>query len=206
MEQAETVPLQAAQLGQAMGCRKDVGPHADYPHISQRHHQLQPLGPFRLPSTETAAIASRWISGLWKPTLPTSESHTILGGLRGSWSIAATAPHAPVPIWLGACPKIPGKGMWGWGSCGGGSPFIQVFWGLDPVCHQVPGDVPVVAYSSGYLVAAMPARHSFNRVWVRATRVNSLDTPAAARNRNCRKPRACLIHPNTGSVMVLRRV
>ena len=49
------------------------------------------------------------------------------------------------------------------------------------------------------------ALHSFSRLWVKDTRVNSPATLWMPRSRNCLKPRTCLVSPWTGSVMTLRR-
>ena len=48
-------------------------------------------------------------------------------------------------------------------------------------------------------------RNTFNRLCVRQTRRHSACICSSPRNRNCRKPRQCLIWPNGGSTIALRR-
>ena len=50
-----------------------------------------------------------------------------------------------------------------------------------------------------------PYRNSFSRLWRVQIRCHSRFTFARPRNRNCRKPRPCLIWPNTGSTVSIRR-
>jgi hypothetical protein len=51
---------------------------------------------------------------------------------------------------------------------------------------------------------AVIRRCSFSRLWVVHTSAHSPRTFSTPRSRNCRKPRACLICPKTGSTIVLR--
>ena len=50
-----------------------------------------------------------------------------------------------------------------------------------------------------------PKRNSFSRLWPAQMSSHSRFTFARPRSRNCRKPRPCLIWPNTGSTVSIRR-
>ena len=116
---------------------------------------------------------------------------------------------------LGVCLKIPRSVL-------GGGCDVQYWWwsGLGsesrsgPVGSFTPAPAPRkgpagqdFAFQAGFDEPAATgfALHSFSRLWVKDTRVNSPATLWMPRSRNCLKPRTCLVSPWTGSVMTLRR-
>ena len=88
---------------------------------------------------------------------------------------------------------------WWWSGLGSESRFGPVgSYTLAPAPRKGPAGQDL-AFQAGF------ALHSFSRLWVKDTRVNSPATLWMPRSRNCLKPRTCLVSPWTGSVMTLRR-
>ena len=116
---------------------------------------------------------------------------------------------------LGVCPKIPRSGLgggcdvqcWWWSGLGSESRSGPVgSYTLAPAPRKGPAGQDFAFQARFDEPAATGfALHSFSRLWVKDTRVNSPATLWMPRSRNCLKPRTCLVSPWTGSVMTLRR-